>query len=225
MKIFLTVLMVLVQQQSPPLTPPATYQPPAPVTSRAIWGPGMSVMQEIRDACGQLSGSQFGECFLSMMQKTGASLEAVAFARLTDNLGYMRDFREAGPVDVAFVHFPFRANENQGAYLVNGLQPMIDIDNVNLLANYELTKNLSYSRLARLYPQISVWPGDRSGTNYIVMKKLPVGGVRFVPGYILRNGCRACDVLGNVTFAFDFDRSGRFLGTKLMNVTKPRTAL
>ena len=216
--------MCLVLQQAPPATTPVTYQPPVPITSRAIWGPGMSVMQEIRDACGQLSGGQFGECFLSMMQKGGASPEAVAFTRLTDNLGYLRDFREAGPVDVAFVHFPFRANENQGAYLVNGLQPMIDIDNQNLLANYELTKNLSYSRLARLYPEISVWPGDRSGTNYIVIKKLPVGGVRFVAGYTLRNGCRACDVLGGVTFAFDFDRSGRFLGTKLMNVTKPRIA-
>ena len=219
----LAMLMCVVLQQAPPATTSDTYQPPALVTPRAIWSPGMAVMQEIRETCSPLSGSQFGECFLGMMQKTGATLDAIAFTRQTDSLGYLRDLREAGAVDIAFVHFPFRANENQGAYLVNGLQPMIDIDNQNLLANYELTKNLSYSRLARLFPEISVWPGDRTGTNYIVIKKLPIGGVRFVAGYTLRNGCRACEVIGNVTFAFDFDRSGRFLGTKLMNVTRPRT--
>src|SRR5262245_60543103 len=81
------------------------------ISSAALWQPGMSTMESIRDECAR--ATQFNECFLSKMQKSGASPQAVAFVRLNGQLGYMRDFLEAGHVDVAFVNFPFRANENQ----------------------------------------------------------------------------------------------------------------
>src|SRR6188508_3389210 len=79
------------------------------VTSRAIWGPGMSVMQEIRDQCGRVPGEPIGDCFYSMMEKNGATPEALAFTKQTGNLGYLRDLLNVGPVAVAFVHYPFRA--------------------------------------------------------------------------------------------------------------------
>ncbi|MEP7270746.1 MAG: hypothetical protein ABI882_04545 [Acidobacteriota bacterium] len=205
-----------------------------PVTARALWGPGMSIMQEIREECSKLPSEKFGECFLSMMQKSGATPEAVAFSRQTSSMGYLRDFKEAGPVDIAFVHYPFRANENQGAFLVNGggrsanvsgpsgpsgPSVWIDIDDQSILAQEELQKNPTYGRLAREFPDISLWPGDRNGTSYLVTRGLPAGGVRFTAGYILRKGCHACEIIGRVNFAFDFEQSGRFLGTKLLGVS------
>jgi predicted secreted protein len=42
----------------------------------------------------------------------------------------------------------------------------------------------------------------------------------WVPGgYLLRNGCHACEKVGSAVFAFDFDTGGTFLGTRLMMVT------
>ena len=200
-------------------------QSPQRVTVKAIWSPGTAIMQEIRDQCGKTPGDPFGDCFLNMMQKSGATPEALAFTRQTGNLGYLRDFKDLGPVAVAFVHFPFRANENQGALIDNGSPAILDIDQLNLLGSDEIQRNLTYSMLAERAPQISLWPGERNGTAYMVTKRLPMAGVRVTVPYLLRNGCRACDVLGAATFAFDLDQSGRYLGTKLIGVTTRKANL
>lgn len=186
---------------------------------QAVWAPGMTIMQDIRQECSSLSGQQFGECFSNGMQKTGASPQAVAFTYMTDNTGYMRDFRQVGQVSIAYVNFPFRANENQGAYLVNGTPPLIDIDDQSLLAKGELKQNPVYTSLAKKYSEITLFPGDRSGTSYLVAERLPGGQQRFIVGYNLQNVCHACEQVGTARFAFDFDSAGQFLGTKLISVT------
>lgn len=184
----------------------------------ALWAPGMTEMQMIRQGCAS-TGSQFGKCFADGMKKSGASPQAVAFTHMIDDTGYMRDFRQVGRVSIAYVYFPFRANENQGAYLVNGTPSLIDIDGQSLLAQNELKKNLIYTRLAQKYPQIAIFPGDRSGTNYLSAEKMPGDGQRFIISYKLQNACHACAQVGTAKFAFNFDRTGKFLGTRLLSVT------
>lgn len=188
----------------------------------ALWQPGMQAMQTIREACA--STTNFGDCFASQMQKFGASPEAVAFTKLTDNTGYLRDFREAGAVDVAYVNYPFRANENQGCLLVNGNPRVIDVDDINALPQDEMRKDAIYSALAGKYPNVAVFPGDRSGTNYPAAEKLPGGGRRFVVTYRLVDGCHACARLGAVKFAFDFDRAGVLTGKKFLTAERSRAA-
>lgn len=184
----------------------------------ALWGPGMTEMQMIRQGCAS-TGSQFGNCFADEMQKFGASPQAVTFTHMIDDTGYMRDFRQVGRVSIAYVQFPFRANENQGAYLVNGTPSLIDIDDQSLLAQNELKKNPVYTRLAKKYPEIAIFPGDRSGTNYLSTEKLPGDGQRFIIGYSLQNACHACAQVGTAKFAFNFDHTGKFLGTRLFSIT------
>jgi hypothetical protein len=185
----------------------------------ALWMPGMTIMQNIRQECSSLSGPQFGKCFASGMQKSGASAQAVAFTQMIDNTGYMRDFRLAGQVSIAYVNFPFRANENQGAYLVNGTPPLIDIDDQSLLAKGELQKNPVYTRLAKKYAEVTLFPGNRNGTSYPMVEQLAGGGQRFIVDYSLHNVCHACEQVGLARFAFTFDPTGKFLGTKLISVT------
>ena len=172
----------------------------------------MQVMQTIRPRCG--SAANFSECFVAQMQKGGASPEAIAFTKLTDNTGYLRDFRDTGRVDVAYVNYPFRANENQGCLLVNGNPRVIDVDDTSDIPKDDLLKNARYAELAQKYPDITIFPGDRNGTDYPAIEKLPDGGQRFIVTYRLLNGCHACERVGNVSFAFDFDRAGKLIGRK-----------
>jgi hypothetical protein len=44
-------------------------------------------------------------------------------------------------------------------------------------------------------------------------------GRAFVVGYLLRDLCHACAIVGRVRFAFDFNTGGTFLGARLMSVT------
>lgn len=175
------------------------------------------MLQDIQQECAALAGTAFRDCFVRGMEKAGASPPAVAFTRRLGG-AILRDFRRIGPVDVAYVYYPFRANQNQGALLVNGAPALIDVDDQQLLAKNELEKHPAYTALAKRSNEVTLWPGERSGTGYPTVERLPDGGVQFLVGYRLRDVCHACAILGEAQFAFIFDRAGQFLGTKLVRV-------
>ena len=181
----------------------------------ALFQPGMGAMQTARETCGKVPGSQFGNCFVQQMKAAGASPQAVAFMHAIHDNGFMRDFKDTGRVDIAFAFFPFAANENQHCLLVNGTPNVIDVDDYNLLPKNDLTKNPAYAALLRSFPNLAVFPGDRSGTGFITAKDLAGGGQQFIVPYALVDGCHACARVGLLKLAFDFDRTGKFLGTRV----------
>ncbi|MDR3627277.1 MAG: protease inhibitor I42 family protein, partial [Ignavibacteriaceae bacterium] len=190
------------------------------ISANAIWGPGMEMMHAIHDSCDNTKAPSFGDCFVEQMKNMGASPEAVEFAKLTGNQGFMRDFKETGKVDVAFAVYPFRANENQVCFLVNGTPNMIDIDDYDYISKINLKKNKVYNQIFKKYPNVSIWPGDRSGTEYPVTRKLPDGGQQFIINYRLQDGCHACTLIGLADLAFNFDRNGKFTGITIIDVLK-----
>jgi hypothetical protein len=185
----------------------------------ALFQPGMGAMQRARETCSKVPGSQFGACFVQQMQAAGASPQAVAFMHAIHDNGFMRDFKNSGRVDIAFAFFPFAANENQHCLLVNGTPNVIDVDDYPLLPKDEMAKNPVYAALLRKFPNLAVFPGDRAGTSFITEQNLPDGGQRFVVPYVLIDGCHACARTGSLQLAFDFDRTGKFLGTKVAGVS------
>lgn len=194
---------------------------PAPqIGPEACWSPEGKVMEDIRAACAALSGNAFEACFLDGMRKAGASSGAVAFTKSIGNLGYMATLRRHGPVDIALVVYPFRANENHGFLLINGNPPQVDVDDLNLLSPADLKKDPRYNRLQRKYPAIMLWPGDRSDRDYPLPGTGPGGGQRFIVRYRLLNGCHACELVGYAGYAFDFDKTGQFLGTKYQGIER-----
>jgi hypothetical protein len=185
----------------------------------ALFQPGMGAMQTARETCSKVPGPQFGACFVQQMQAAGASPQAVAFMHAIHDNGFMRDFKNSGRVDIAFAFFPFAANENQHCLLVNGTPSVIDVDDYNLLPRDDLAKNPAYAALLRNLTDLAIFPGDRSGTDFITATNLAGGGQRFLVPYVLVDGCHACARAGSVQLAFDFDPTGKFLGTKVAGVT------
>src|SRR5262245_58225241 len=115
----------------------------APVGPNAVWNPGQSGIEMIHQQCDK--ASDFNACFLDALKKSGASSSAIDFVNTTGcQMAYLRDFRKVGPVDVAYISFPFRANENNGIYLVNGDPSPIDVDNQQALPQGELDENPAY---------------------------------------------------------------------------------
>jgi predicted secreted protein len=190
------------------------------VGKEAVWNPGPKFMEEFREKCGSFTGAQFSECFSSSMERAGASPQALAFTRSTGNIAYLRDFRELGRVDVAYVRYPFRANENDGWFLVNGDPPVVDVDDPKYQPKGGLQGDRQYLSLVKAFPRVSLWPGPRSGTDYPLLQKLAGNGQRFVVRYRLLDGCHACERLGNAWFAFDFDRAGKFMGVRFLGMDR-----
>jgi len=185
----------------------------------AVWNPKPAFLAKVHRRCGGLQPPDLGRCLVKVMKQSGASREAVTFTGNMENEAWLRAFRETGMVDIAYLTWPFRANENQGVMLVNGEPSRIDVDEPDPSADSSLKKDPAYEGLETRYPEISLWPGDRYGTDLPVAERLAGGGIRFHVVYLLRNGCHACEEVGSAVFAFEFDAGGRFRGKKLMMVT------
>lgn len=186
---------------------------------QAVFQPGMNTMQAARATCTKVTGKDFGECFVRQMQAAGASPQAVSFMRAIHNDGFMRDFKNVGRVDIAFADFPFAANENQHCFLVNGTPDVIDVDDYALLPKDDLPKNSEYAALLQKFPNLAIFPGDRSGTKFITAKALAQQGQSFLVPYVLVDGCHACARVGKLDLAFNFDNAGKFLGAKVASVS------
>jgi predicted secreted protein len=187
------------------------------VGPEAVWHPAGSFRERVIERCSSPRVQDLGKCFVSVMNDYKASARATAFTGLIGNTGYMRGFREAGVVDVAFVEYPFRANENFGCLLVNGDPPVIDVDDFDIIQKIELKKDGQFSEIADAFPKVDIWPGDRWGADCIQPDTLK-DKQRFITAYRLLNGCHACELLAFARVAFDFDTAGKFLGTELLKV-------
>jgi hypothetical protein len=182
------------------------------------WAAPSETIRLIHKECSEKKAPDFGKCFVDFMRRSGASPQALAFAQSTGNTGYLAHFFKMGLVDLAYVHYPFRANENEGWLLVNGDPAMIDVDALADLPKRQLDGNPAYLRIKEKFPNAMLFGGDRTITRPPEMVVEPTKGQRFIVEYRLLNGCHACERIGNARFAFDFDPNGKFLGSTLLDV-------
>ncbi len=197
----------------------AAAAPPAtPIGPDAVWAPPERFLKALHEDCDKAKAGAFGACFVARMEKAGASPAAVAFARRTGDQGYLREFRDTGVVDVALAEYPYRANENQLCFLVNGDPPMMDVDDASRLDREALAATPAWASLAKAFPNLTIFPGRRFGTTFPATQRLKSGGQRFVVDYALRDGCHACAIVGTLRLGLEFDVNGKFVGTKIMAV-------
>jgi len=186
-----------------------------PVTTAAIWHPDAGFMQRFHKQCDGRSGAAFDACFAAAMAKAGASQAALDLTRRLDNEAYLQALDEyGGPVALAHVFFPFRANENDAWFLVNGTPALIDVDDRRYLALAAMRSSAAYGEIRQRYPNVDFRPGDRGAPA----PKVSWGGREFVIGYLLRDQCHACAIVGRVRFGFAFGAGGKFLRTRLISV-------
>jgi hypothetical protein len=159
-------------------------------------------------------------CLAGKMRAGGATPAAIAFAgRLNamDNPGWADSFKAYGKVAVVDAVYPFRANNNGGELLVNGTPSIVDTE------SFELSKadkrRSDYRALMAHVPQADLNP-------YFPFQRreaLAHGGARFIfTGNFAT--CHACEPVATGYLGFDFDASGRFLGTRLVSVGPPPKA-
>jgi len=189
------------------------------ITDAAVWNPAPDVIAAIRAKC-ETDPSHLEACFLTEMKSAGGSSEAIAFSKSLAGTGviYLRALRKVARVDVAYIQYVFRANELEGVLLVNGDPSPIDVDDESQYPETELQKYPPYTALADKFPNISIWPADRSNPQLPKLDATGWGTQTFLVDYILRDGCHACAQIGTATLAFAFDTQGKFLGTRVSAV-------
>jgi hypothetical protein len=191
----------------------------------AVWKLPDPLRTTILKKCGDATQPpSFAECFINQMQAGGAPAAAVAFTRELykvsgGEVGLMYGFHKVGPVDIAWVNYPLRANTNDGLLFVNGQPRIINVEDLKLLDQTDMQQDPQFQDAKAQFPNIGVWPGDRDGTTWPNSQATANGGVQFTVGYPLINGCHACARAGFVLFNWNFGPQGKFLGTKFIGIT------
>jgi WD40 repeat protein len=152
------------------------------------------------------------------LRDAGAPDEAIAFVRAIEDLGddrvFLAHFEEYGPVDLAEVGYPTRANTNAVYFMVNGDPPAVSTEDERVWRMYE--EDIRLRRFAQQHDGAFLI-GKMAAGGLQGHRWLPGGGQRFVFVDFLAQ-CRGCELLGEALFAFDFDADGVFQGVWLMAV-------
>jgi len=197
------------------------------ITAASVWQMPSTFLGAAHKACDNATPPPaFADCFIYQMSKAGAAPAAVAFTRMLQkpsggDLGIMSGFNPVGPVDVAFITYPLRANTNYGLVFVNGTPKIINAEDLKLLDQATMQQSPQFQNTKNQFPQVAVWPGDRDGTTWPNSSKNPDGSLSFTLGYPLINGCHACARAGFAEFNWNFSPQGKFLGTSFMGMTPP----
>jgi hypothetical protein len=197
----------------------------APIDARAVWHPGAQFMHKVRERCASAASARYGECLIEQMPAAGASPQAVAFSRRllreSGQTGWLRGVHPAGPVTVAAVEFPLRANENRGWLILDGDPSRIDVDDPQWLPYEGLAHDATYASLIRAQPRLGVFSDDRE-RGWPGVEATADGGFRIVVRHRLLDGCHACARLGTAIVALDFDRTGQLVGPELIRAEAAR---
>ncbi|WP_269792077.1 hypothetical protein [Stenotrophomonas sp. Iso1] len=176
------------------------------IDARAVW-------QGSLDACRDATTAA-DACLINILRTRGASPSAINAARTLSaqgKPGYISAWQPVEGVGVATLEFPFRANTNQGIWLVDAAGKTVDVDEEVLDAG---VRNLpEYKAFIDKHPDASPFaPAEASGSD-----ALPDGGVRLRFTTPLRS-CHACADEGHVTIGYDFDTKRSFKGKQLVEL-------
>jgi len=207
--------------QRPPQVPLA-----GAITATSVWQIPASFLAAAHKACDSAPPPTFADCFINQMSKSGASPAAVAFTRLLQkqsggDVGIMSGFNKVGPVDVAFVVYPLRANTNNGILFVNGTPKIVNAEDLKLLDQATMQQSPQFQNTKAQFPKTTLFPGDRDGTTWPNANSNSEGGKSFTLGYPMLTGCHACEKVGTAEFNWKFGPTGKFLGTVFMGMTPP----
>ena len=189
----------------------------------AVWKPASDFLTNAHAACDKATPSlKFSACVIDQMSKAGAPADAVSLTRelakqTSGEIGIMAGFHKVGPVDIAWVSYPLRGSN--GLLLVNGAPRIINAEDLKLLDQKGMQQSFQFQDLQNQFPRVNLWPGDRDGKTWPNSQTGSKGGLQFIIGYPLRNGCQACAHAGHALFTWNFSSSGRFTGTSFLGMT------
>jgi hypothetical protein len=189
------------------------------------WQPPESLVASANKVCGNPSdGRQYVDCFMAQMTKAGAPSGAVGFTRefYKENhgeLAILTRVTRAGKINIAWVVYPLHQPSNYGLFVVNGDPTFVNTEDLKQLDQKGMEQSFQYQDLKNQFPNVALFPGDRDGKTWPNSQSGPDGGLQFIVGYPLRNGCPTCTDAGHALFAWNFNADGKFTGTSFMGLT------
>ncbi|PHV28708.1 hypothetical protein CSQ93_05920 [Janthinobacterium sp. BJB426] len=187
----------------------ASPQHIGPIDARAVW------QERSLSACrSEQSPTAPDVCLLRTMQRSGASPQAVAAAKMlvkANKAGFISAWRPLGKAALATVTYPFRANTNEGTLLIGSDGAAIDVDEGSVGEEDRATP--AWRAFAAAHPDsVPFAPADFVGST-----ATSDGGqsVLFSTPLIT---CHACAEDGALLVAYTIDKAGIVRERKLLTI-------
>jgi hypothetical protein len=189
------------------------------VTPQAVWKPANGGYVDYTSCYGRTIVT--ADCVATMMQKGGASPEAIAFARSQDGAVFARDFQSFGPVAVVQVICTMATNFNCGySYLiVNGNPSTVEVGwrkpDPELVA--AVKADPVYDELTAQLGEFSdiFWAGE---DKFAGAQSYADNGIELLFWSPVKAG-HAGDAAGRIFIAYDFQADGQYAGAHLDHVS------
>lgn len=166
-------------------------------TSRHVWRVPDGAVEELH----RCTGSTRLDCVKGVLRRHGGTPEAFDFYRKTG--WFLSELKETGgPIRVATLVDPWRANENEQPALVGGKPPIVYPEE----ASFDVEKDARFQALKEKFPNLLLW---KPGAVLEGMNSTPEGQ-SFLFRYRLLDGCHACPVRGYARVEFLFAPDGTF---------------
>ncbi len=158
--------------------------------------------------------ANWAACLEAAMRRSGATPQAMAYARRLKFEGYLSEFKHVGRVDMGTETYPFLANDNDSPVLLNGDPRYIDV--WKDARKVDLRRNPTYASIKQQNPTAS-YADDPP--RFVGTQATNSGGQIFIYAFEIKT-CHACNDLGVAQVAFEFDAQGRYRGPRLLRLDR-----
>ncbi|AHA28242.1 hypothetical protein [Candidatus Liberibacter americanus] len=151
---------------------------------------------------------------IESIKESGGTIEAVQAAEyLSRNIepAYVSGYQREGLIDILYIEYPTRANENSGIILVPAIGKPIDIEHT-FDKNFNLSNSLTWKRFSKNNPV--VLPYSLGG---LLRKEQNDKGIKLIFPYALRS-CHGCDDVAFMDVGYSFTNKGEFIGSYLSGI-------
>ncbi|MEZ3498450.1 hypothetical protein HP564_02675 [Pantoea sp. KPR_PJ] len=202
--LFLPVLLILAgchaglhKQKENAVKEPAS----AFINDKAVWKGNL-------DNC--FAATSDNSCLTDEVKKSGSpeALKSVQYIAKQGETGYVAKFTKEGPIGVAVIEYPFRANNNSGTLLIPSTGNPVDVEDFQ----DKIKANPAWLAFEKQHPDSTAW----SPATLEKMSQTD-NGISLTFSYPVKS-CHACDDTGAIYISYDFTRNGNYLGHKVTDI-------
>jgi hypothetical protein len=172
-----------------------------------VWHPSQAAITDLHKCTAPIGL----DCVRKVMAQHGASADAFEFYHLTG--WFLSELKvTGGPVMLALVADPWRANESEQPALVGGNPVVVYPEE----APVSVENDAGFRALKVDFPQLIFW---KSGPT-LEANAMTAASEKFIFRYRLLDGCHACAIRGWARIEFDFAPDGSFQRATLLGVVR-----
>lgn len=151
-------------------------------------------------------------CLINEIKKNGSieAIKTVQYLKNNGEIGYVSKFSKEGPVGIAEVEYPFRANTNTESLLIPSKGQPIDIDRI---LSGDIDTEKTWMDFVKLHPDSTPW----APASLVKNVRTDDDGIKLIYSYPIKT-CHACDTIASLYISYNFTTDGEYSDSNILEI-------